>query len=43
MSLEQVIIAGGLALVALAVIGIIYTKVTDKAKGIQTDAKPEGG
>jgi len=39
-TLEQVIIAGGLALVAIAVIGILYTKITDKAKTIPTDAKP---
>jgi hypothetical protein len=37
-TLEQVIIAGGLAVVALAVIGIIYKKVTDKANTIPTDA-----
>lgn len=38
-SLEQVIIAGGLALVAIAVIGIISKKVTDKANSIPTEGK----
>lgn len=42
-SLEQVIIAGGLALLAIAVIGIISTKVTTKASSIPTEGTPPGG